>query len=106
MTREWVSERDRNWVMRCDRIGCGTRSETFPASPPLELFRDRGWFIGWPSGDRCPACLEAGLVSTAKPFRFARPGEGGVGQKPVADPCDPVDADAGETVDEYAEVES
>lgn len=30
----------------------------------------------------------------------------GVGQKPAADPCDPIDADAGETVDEYAEVES
>lgn len=75
MTRHYVSAADTRWVMSCDRIGCDIRSETFPVEPPLGLFRDRGWFIGWPSGDRCPGCVKAGHKSTAQPFQFLREGE-------------------------------
>lgn len=70
MTREWVDEMTRDWVMVCDEIGCGTRSEAFPkAQPPLELFQDRGWFIAALHGDVCPACLAKGVEPTAKPYR-------------------------------------
>lgn len=74
MTRQKVSETNHNWIMVCDRPDCGTQSETFPDSPPLETFRDRGWFIGWPSGDRCPECLAAGFKSTMPPYQFLRAG--------------------------------
>lgn len=96
MTRQHVSETNNRWVMCCDRLGCGTQSETFPTSPALELFRDRGWFIGWPSGDRCPDCLAQGFTSKAAPFRFLCKGESAS--------CVPVDADVAETADEYGEV--
>ena len=69
MSRTWVTPFGPDWVMVCDQPGCTTRSETFPTEPALELFQGRGWFIGWPSGDRCPDCLAKGLVSKAEPYR-------------------------------------
>lgn len=68
MTREWVSEKDRRWVMRCDQNGCATRSEPFPKSPPLEEFQRRGWFVAAKWGDICPACLAKGVEPTAAPY--------------------------------------
>lgn len=62
MTREWIDERTRQWVMRCDQKGCTTRSETFPTQPDLELFRDRGWYVAKVYGDVCPTCLAKGIV--------------------------------------------
>lgn len=63
------------WVMLCDQIGCPTRSEAFPKEPPLELFRDRGWFIARTFGDICPACLAKGVRPSAsvKPWRGVVP---------------------------------
>jgi hypothetical protein len=69
MTRQWVSDKDHNWVMACDQTGCTTRSEPFPKSPDLEIFQQRGWFIGALSGDTCPTCLANGVTPTAQPYR-------------------------------------
>lgn len=59
MTRAWVSRTDERWVMKCDRLGCTTTSEPFPAGrqPSLDIFRARGWYIAPLFGDRCPACV-------------------------------------------------
>lgn len=69
MTREWVSKKDHRWVMRCDQIGCATRSEPFPKEPPLELFARRGWFIAAKFGDICPTCFAKGIKPTAAPHK-------------------------------------
>lgn len=71
MTREWVSEKDHNWVMTCDQTGCGTRSEPYPKQPDLVLFQECGWFVAATFGDICPTCLERGIrpSATVKPYR-------------------------------------
>lgn len=61
MTRERVHEGS-PWVMRCDRPDCTTTSEPFPTQPDLAIFADLGWFIAKRWGDRCPACVAAGLM--------------------------------------------
>lgn len=66
MTRQWVSDTDRDWVMVCDQGGCTTRSEPFPKQPPLDMFRERGWFIAKLFGDICPTCLARGVQPAAK----------------------------------------
>jgi hypothetical protein len=69
MTRQWISESDRRWVMVCDRDGGATQSEPFPKQPDLALFAARGWFIAKSWGDICPTCLAAGVTPTAEPYR-------------------------------------
>lgn len=76
MTREWVSEQDRRWVMVCDQDGCATRSEPFPKQPDLETFQDRGWFIAMKSGDICPACLARGIEPKGEPHGQSLPEDG------------------------------
>ncbi|AHH16563.1 hypothetical protein NONO_c17630 [Nocardia nova SH22a] len=75
MTRTWVSDTDRRWVMKCDQSGCATRSEEFPREPPLAEFQNRGWFIAKLWGDICPDCLARGVRPTAKvePYRGITP---------------------------------
>lgn len=69
MTRQHVSDTDLQWVMVCDQLGCTTTSEPFPASPRLELFQERGWFIADDFGDVCPSCLAKGVVPTDQPYQ-------------------------------------
>lgn len=57
------------WRMYCDQPGCHTFSEGAAAPPPLELFRDRGWFIGRLT-DTCPACLAEGVTPKSLPYDF------------------------------------
>ncbi|MBF5002367.1 hypothetical protein IRT45_35205 [Nocardia sp. BSTN01] len=83
MTRRWVSDNDRNWVMVCDRSGCSTHSEPFPQQPPLDMFQERGWFIAKLFGDLCPTCLEQG----------ARPKPGWAGAEPYRGVLPPVMAE-------------
>ncbi|WP_330253048.1 hypothetical protein OG874_00085 [Nocardia sp. NBC_00565] len=68
MTRQHVSETNRDWVMVCDEEGCATASEVFPKQPDLEVFHGRGWFIAACSGDICPACLANGVTPTVEPY--------------------------------------
>jgi len=70
MTRRHVSDTDTRWVMACDVPRCRTWSETFTAQPPLEEFRDRGWFVAKRYGDICPACLSAGVPPGTDMFTF------------------------------------
>ena len=83
MSREWVDDhkkpprrgpdkRDKRWVMRCDCFHqdhgleaglvhrCKTEGEPSATQPPLEQYRDAGWFIARTHGDRCPTCLGMG----------------------------------------------
>lgn len=69
MTREWVSEQDRRWVMVCDQDWCHTRSEPFPDQPDLKIFQGLGWFVAKQWGDVCPACLAAGVEPRGEAFR-------------------------------------
>ena len=73
MTRTWISEKDRRWVMICDQLGCATRSEPFPAGrqPDLAIFAGKGWFIAKKFGDTCPACLASGVKPTAEPHSLS-----------------------------------
>ncbi|MCC3333559.1 hypothetical protein [Nocardia abscessus] len=75
MTRQWISEKNHDWVMVCDQPGCPTTSEPFPTSPPLELFQKRGWFTAKLFGDICPACLAKGVQPKGEPFRARKKAE-------------------------------
>lgn len=68
MTRS--HDQNRQWRMYCDQDGCETRSEPFPAEPPLQMFQERGWFIAELFGDACPACLARGVHPTVEPHRM------------------------------------
>ncbi len=68
MTRHWVSDSDRRWVMACDETGCKSKSEPFTRQPPLEMFLDRGWFVARHFGDVCPSCLARGVRPSVEPL--------------------------------------
>lgn len=69
MSRTWVSNDDHRWLMACDLKGCDFERGPFPAQPPLEMFRDQGWFIAKVQGDRCPAHVG---TETAPAYDFDR----------------------------------
>lgn len=74
MTRAPIDTKDHysTWTWRwiCDRIGCKT-VDTITASkhklPSVEEMVARGWFVAKVWGDRCPACVAAGLVGDTEP---------------------------------------
>lgn len=66
MSRQWVSDKNRKWVMVCDTERCTTQSDIrrHESELPLEEFALAGWYIGHGYGDKCPKCVEvAGGIS-------------------------------------------
>jgi len=66
VSRSWISDTDRRWVMRCDIPGCPATSEAFPHQPDLDLFAARGWYIAETSGDACPACRRRAMFQAQR----------------------------------------
>ncbi|HET9656563.1 MAG TPA: hypothetical protein VFP72_14495 [Kineosporiaceae bacterium] len=80
MTRKPLSTEGHysTWLWRwvCDRTGCKnehpvqTRKHSL-ASP--EDMQAAGWFVAKVWGDRCPSCVEAGLVPDVEPWVSRKP---------------------------------
>jgi hypothetical protein len=70
VSREWVKNQRNRWAMFCDRCRYQDPEITL-RQQPLEVYRDRGWYIAKLYGDLCPKCVEeVPAEERREPFDF------------------------------------